>query len=159
MAVRHAIDGMHLQKNVFDSTAGFLGISRKVKDGLKSRKDMVALGIRKDLHPVPHPNGKQYLPPASYNLTQDERTAVCKCLRGLKVTTGFSSNIRSLVSMKDLTITGYNSHDCHVMIIVFLAIAIRAIKPVFVKMVITRMCYFFNTISKKVIDCVELARL
>jgi len=150
---------MHLQKNVFDSTAGFFGISGKVKDGLKSRKDMVALGIRKDLHPVPHPNGKQYLPPASYNLTQDERTAVCKCLHGLKVPTGFSSNIRSLVSMKDLTITGYNSHDCHVMITVFLAIAIRAIKPVFVKMVITRMCYFFNTISKKVIDCVELARL
>ena len=58
--------------------------------------------------------------------------------------------------MKDLTITGYNSHDCHVMINVFLAIAIRAIKLVFVKMVITRMCYFFNTISKKVIDCVEL---
>ena len=147
------------KKNVFDSTAGFLGISGKVKDGLKSHKDMVALGIRKDLHPVPHPNGKQYLPPASYNLTQDERTTVCKCLRGLKVPNGFSSNIRSLVSMKDLTITGYNSHDCHVMITVFLAIAIRAIKPIFVKMVITRMCYFFNTISKKVIDCVELARL
>ena len=143
---------MHLQKNMFDSTASFLGISGKVKDGLKSRKDMVALGIRKDLHPVPHPNGKQYLPPASYNLTQDEGTTVCKCLRGLKVPTGFSSNIRSLVSMKDLTITGYNSHDCHVMITVFLAIAIRAIKPVFVKMVITRMCYFFNVISQKEID-------
>ena len=71
-AVCYAIDGMHLQKNVFDSTASLLGISGKVKDGLKSRKDMVALGIRKDLHPVPHPNGKQYLPLASYNLTQDE---------------------------------------------------------------------------------------
>ena len=45
--VHHAIDGMHLQKNMFDSTASFLGISGKVKDGLKSRKDMVALGIRK----------------------------------------------------------------------------------------------------------------
>ena len=98
---------MHLQKNVFNNTAGLLGISGKVKDGLKSCKDMVALGIRKDLHPVPHPNGKQYLPPASYNLTQDERTTVCKCLRGLKVPNGFSSNIRSLVSMKDLTITGH----------------------------------------------------
>jgi hypothetical protein len=26
-------------------------------------------------------------------------------------------------------------------------------------MVITRMCYFFNVISQKVVDCVELARL
>ena len=45
-----------------DNTAGLLGILGKVKDGLKSRKDLVALGIRKDLHPIPHPNGKQYLP-------------------------------------------------------------------------------------------------
>jgi hypothetical protein len=45
------------------------------------------------------------------------------------------------------------------MITVFPAIAIRAVKPVFLKMVITRMCYFFNVISQKVVDCVELARL
>ena len=38
LAVCHAIDGMHLQKNMFDSTAGFLGISGKVKDGLKSAR-------------------------------------------------------------------------------------------------------------------------
>jgi hypothetical protein len=58
-----------------------------------------------------------------------------------------------------MTLAGYNSHDCHVIITFFLTIAIRAIKPVFVKMVITWMCYFFNMISQKVIDCVELARL
>jgi hypothetical protein len=45
------------------------------------------------------------------------------------------------------------------MITVFLTIVIRAVKPVLLKMVITRMCYFFNVISQKVIDCVELARL
>jgi hypothetical protein len=58
-----------------------------------------------------------------------------------------------------MTLTGCNSHDCHVMITVFLAIAIRAVKPVFLKMVIIRICYFFNVISQKVVDCVELARL
>ena len=69
---------------------------------------------------------------------------VCKCLRGLKVPTGLSSNIKSLVSMKDLSISGYKGHDCHMMLMVFLAIAIRAINPVFVRMVVTRMVYFFN---------------
>jgi hypothetical protein len=44
------------------------------------------------------------------------------------------------------------------MITVFLAIVIRAVKPVFLKMVITRMCYCFNVILQKVVDCVELAR-
>jgi hypothetical protein len=147
--MRHAIDGMHLQKNVFESTMGFLGLTRMVKDGLKSCKDFVDLTIRQELHPHPRPNGKQYLPPTSYNLTQHERFAICKCLCGLKVPTGFSSNIRSLVSLKDMTLTGYNSDDCHVMITIFLAIVIRAIKPVFLKMVITRMCYFSTSFRKK----------
>ena len=39
---------------------------------------------------------------------------------------------------------------------VFLPIAIRVIKPVYVKMVITRLCYFFNKISQKVINEDEL---
>jgi hypothetical protein len=78
---------------------------------------------------------------------QDERTAFLKLLRGIKVPTGFSSNIKSLVSMKDLIMTGYNSHDCHVMLTVFLPIVIRAIRLEYVKMVITRMSYFFNRIT------------
>jgi hypothetical protein len=80
-----------LQKNVFDSTIGLLGLSGKVKDGLKSREDLVDLKIRHELHSQELPNGKQYLPPASYNLTPDERLAMCKWLCGLKVPTRFSS--------------------------------------------------------------------
>jgi hypothetical protein len=58
--------------------------------------------------------------------------------------------------MKDLSLCGYNCHDCHVLLMVFLPIAVRAIKPVHVKMVITRLCYFLNKISQKVIDEDEL---
>jgi hypothetical protein len=61
--------------------------------------------------------------------------------------TGFSSNIKSLVSMKDLTLTNYNSHDCHVTLMVFPPIVIKAIGPKYVKMVITHMSYFFNHIT------------
>jgi hypothetical protein len=35
--------------------------------------------------------------------------------------------------MKDLTMSGYNSHDCHIMLTVFLPILIRAIGPEYVK--------------------------
>jgi hypothetical protein len=45
------------------------------------------------------------------------------------------------------------------MLSLFLAIAIRAINHPNVKMVITRMCHFFNSISKKVIDIIELAEI
>ncbi len=137
LEIRHSIDVMHLEKNVFDSTLGtLLDITSKTKDGLKSRKDLVNMQIRKELHPVDEGNGKVYLPPACYTLTNEEKKAMCNCLRGVRVPTSFSSNIKRLVSMNDLSFSGYNSHDCHVMLTVFLAIAIRAIEPLHVKVVI-----------------------
>jgi hypothetical protein len=81
-----------------------------------------------------------YPPPASYTLTAEEKKIFCQCLRGVRVPTGFSSNISKLVSMNDLSMYGYNSYDRHVMMMVFLAIAIRAIKPVHIKVIITRLC-------------------
>ena len=45
---------MHLEKNVFESTIGvLLDIKGKTMDGIKSRTDLVNLGIRPDLHPGP----------------------------------------------------------------------------------------------------------
>jgi hypothetical protein len=135
---------------VFESVIGILmDIKAKTKDGLKSREDLVRLESRPELHPEDLGNGRHYLPAASYNLTNDEKRAICLSLRGLKVPTGFSSNIKRLVSINDLTLTGFNAHDCHMMLTCFLPIAIRAIKPVYVRMVITRMCYFFNQIAWK----------
>jgi len=61
--------------------------------------------------------------------------------------------------MKDLTLTNYNSHDCHVMLTTFLPTAIRAINPVSLKMAVTRLCYFFNKVTQKVIDRDELETL
>jgi hypothetical protein len=84
---------------------------------------------------------------------------MCESLRGIRVPSRFSSNIRKLVSMKDLSLCGYNCHDCHVLLTVFLPIAIRVIKIVYIKMVITRLCYFFNKIFEKVIDKDELQDL
>jgi hypothetical protein len=58
--------------------------------------------------------------------------------------------------MKDLSMSSYNSHDYHIMMMVFLTIAIRAIKPMRIKVLITHLCYFFNTVSQKVIGHKEL---
>jgi hypothetical protein len=95
----------------------------------------------------------------SYNLMTDEKRAMCQWLRAIKVSTGFSSNIKSLVSMKDLSLTSINAHDCHVMLMVFLLIVIRAIGPEYMKMVITCLGYFFNFITQKVINEAELLGL
>jgi hypothetical protein len=156
----HAIYCMHLEKNVFKSTIGvLLNIPGKTKDGLKARMDLVNMGIRHDIHLGKPQNGKVDILVAAYNLTHDEKMTFCKLVRGIKVPTGFSSNIKSLVSMKDLTMSDHNSHDCHVMLTVFLPILIKAIGPEYVNMVITRMSYIFNHITQKVIDKAELPAL
>ena len=67
--------------------------------------------------------------------------------------------MKRLVSIKDLPIKNFKAHDCHVMLTVFLPIAIRAIKPEFLKMAITYMCYFFTKISQKMIGKKELSDL
>jgi hypothetical protein len=77
-------------------------------------------------------------------------------MRGIRVPIAFSTNIKNLISMSELKVSGYNTHDCHTMLSLFLTIAIRAVNHPYLKMVITRMCHFFNAISKKVIDVVEL---
>jgi hypothetical protein len=153
----HNINLMHVTKNIFDNIIGtLLDILRKMKDGLKSHNDLVQFGLRPELHPMLRANGKHYLPPASYSLTVEEKKTFYQCLCGVRVPTGFSSNINKLISLKDMSMSGYNSHDCHIMMMVFLAIAIRVIKLMRIKVLITCLCYFFNTISQKVIGCKEL---
>jgi hypothetical protein len=151
---------MHVEKGVFESTIGLLSdIPSKIMDGLSACKDLQALEIREELDPQERLNRKAYLPPASDTLTIEEKRAICKCLHGIRVPTGFSTNIKNLVSMSELKMSGYNTHDCHTMLSLFLAIAIRAVNHTYLKMVIIRMCHFFNAISKKVIDISELDEL
>jgi hypothetical protein len=133
-----------------------LDIPSKTKDGLSDHKDLQALEIREELHPQERPNKRAYLPPASYTLTTEEKRAICRCVHGIRVPTGFSTNIENLVSVSELKMSGYNTHDCHTMLSLFLAIAIRVVNHPYLKMMITHMFHFFNAISKKVIDFSEL---
>jgi hypothetical protein len=110
---------MHVTKNVFDNIIEILlDMPRKIKDRLKSRNDLVQFGLRPELHPKLRLNGKHYLPPTSYSLTVEEKKySVSACVGWAP--TGFSSNITKLVSVKELSMPGYNSHNCHMMMMVF----------------------------------------
>jgi ppGpp synthetase/RelA/SpoT-type nucleotidyltranferase len=70
-------------------------------------------------------NEKVYLPPGSYTITNEEKRAICKCLCGIRVPIGFSTNIKNLVSILELKMSGSNTHDCHAISSLFLAIAIN----------------------------------
>nr|GEZ02229.1 hypothetical protein [Tanacetum cinerariifolium] len=157
--VRHCLDVMHIEKNVCESLLGLLLNIPGKKDGVNARKDMLAMGIRSELTPQETNGKKIYLPPACYTLSKAEKTSFCECLHGIKVLSGYSANIKNLVSMKDLKLLGMKSHDCHVLLTQMILIAIRGLMPPQVRQTITKLCLFFNMIHSKVLDHEKLEEL
>jgi hypothetical protein len=160
LEVRHCLDVMHVEKNICDSLIGtLLNISGKTKDGINVRKDMVEMGIRPELAPQDKGKQKAYLPPAMCTMSKIEKVSFCKCLNSIKVPSGYSSNIKKLVSMKDMKLIGLKSHDCHVLMTHMIPVAIRGILPKHVRQTINKFCFFFNAINSKVIDPLKLDAL
>ena len=85
-----------------------------------------------------------------------EKRSFCQCRRTKKVPQGYSSNIKSLVSVTELKLVGLKSHDCHVLMQQILHVAIRGTLPKKVRVAITRLCFIFNAICAKVIDPKQL---
>ncbi|XP_006599934.1 uncharacterized protein [Glycine max] len=157
--VRHCIDVMHVEKNVCDSLIGtLLNIKGKTKDVFKCRQDLVDMGIRQVLHPISK-GPRTYLPPACYTMSTAEKRSFCECLCTMKVPQGYSSNIKSLVSVNELKLVGLKSHDCHVLMQQLLLVAIRGTLPKKVRVAISRVCFIFNSICAKVIDPKQLDAL
>ncbi|XP_071708293.1 uncharacterized protein [Rutidosis leptorrhynchoides] len=156
--VRHCLDVMHIEKNVCESLIGLLlNIPGKTKDGLNVREDMVLMKIRPELAPQDIDGRRtKFLPPACYTMSKVEKTKFCQSLHGIKVPSGYSANIKKLVSLKDLKLIGMKSHDCHVLMTQMIPIAIRGILPDHIRRTITKLCLFFNRIHSKVIDPEEL---
>ncbi|XP_052621656.1 uncharacterized protein LOC128127253 [Lactuca sativa] len=153
LQVRHCLDIMHIEKNVCESLiALLLNIKGKTKDGVNVRDDMVEMGIRPELAPIKNIGKRTYLPVACYTMSKAEKTNFCKCLHGVKVPSGYSANIKKLVSMSKLKLLGMKSHDCHVLMAHMIPIAIRGILPDRLRHTITKLCLFFNMIHSKVID-------
>ena len=153
LQVRHCLDVMHIEKNVCESLLGLLlNIPGKTKDGVKARKDMVEMGIRDELAPQETNSKKMYLPAACYTMSKAEKTMFCEFLHGVKVPSGYSANIKKLVSMKDLKLLGMKSHDCHILMTQMIPVAIRGVLPPRVRHTVTKLCLFFNMIHSKVID-------
>ncbi|KAL4025968.1 hypothetical protein IC575_014374 [Cucumis melo] len=157
--VRHCLDVMHIKKNVCMNIVGtLLDIPGKSKDGMNSRLDLVEMNIRPELAPMATGN-RTYIPTACYTLSREEKYRFCKTLSVIKVLEGYSSNIRSLVSLDDLKLNGLKSHDCYVLMQQLLPIAICSILPKNVRYTISRLCFFFNAICAKSFSVSELDAL
>ena len=147
---------MHIEKNVCESIIGTLfNVPGKTNDGVKSRLDLLEMGLRSELAPR-FGLKRTCLPPACYTLSKEEKKIVLQTLADLKVPEGYCSNFRNLVSVEELKLSGLKSHDYHALMKQLLPVAIRSVLPKHVRYVITRLCFFFNALCSKVVDVSRL---
>ena len=115
MDVRHAIDMMHVTKNLCVDLLGFLGVYGKSKDTLEACNDLKHMEQRGDLHPEPKEKRSHYLSPASYTLSKAKKESMFECLESIKVMSGYSTNIKRIISTKEKKFANLKSHDCHML--------------------------------------------
>ncbi|XP_074342124.1 uncharacterized protein LOC141679551 [Apium graveolens] len=97
--VRHCIDVMHVEKNVYDSLIGtLLNMRHKTKDSAAARRDMMEMGVRSDLAPQVGVK-KTYLPPSPFTLPKAEKRTFLSSLMSMKLPYGHASNIKKLVTI------------------------------------------------------------
>ena len=102
----------------------------------------------KDLEGL-HP--ERFRGPASYALTKAEKEIFFECLSSIKVSAGFSSDIKGIINMTDKKFQNLKSHDCHLIMMQLLPVALRGLLTENVRVPIVKLCAFLNAISQKVI--------
>jgi hypothetical protein len=129
MMVHHAIDVMHVEKNMCEALVStLLDIPGKTKDTLNAQmEDLEEMKLRKDLHHKTLENVKKKLVTACYTLSEQEKRSLCNCLHGIKFPTSYSDNVYGMVNMKTMKVSFKKSHDCQILIGQFLPIASRGI--------------------------------
>jgi hypothetical protein len=147
LEVRHSIDVMHLTKNLCVNLLGFMGMFGKPKDTLEAREDLKRMKERDNLHPEKTDDGRHYLRPASYTLSNEEKESMFECLSNIKVQSGFSSNIKRIINVPEKKFINLKSYDCHVIMTQLLLVALREILPPHVRLATMKLCAFLNAIS------------
>ncbi|WVY89454.1 hypothetical protein V8G54_034968 [Vigna mungo] len=154
--LRHNLDFMHIEKNVFDNIMYILLNEKpKSKDNLNARKDLKEMGIRQDLWP--HDNGRYHL--ALFSLTRDTKKLFLKNLKNVLVPDGYSSNISRCVDEVQHKILGLKIHDCHIIMEQLLPLAIRNLLPNHVTATFVEFCSFFKVLCSKSLNIQELEKL
>lgn len=156
--LRHNLDVMHIEKNIFDNIIGtLLDIPGKTRDHEKARFDLQEMGIRKKLHPKETNQGKKLMfAKACFSMTPNEKTTFCGVLKKAKMPDGCVSNISRCVQVPERKIIGYKSHDAHFILHYLLQVAVRSTMSDQVAHPLIRLSSFFRCLCQKVIEVGDL---
>ncbi|CAL8118454.1 unnamed protein product [Prunus armeniaca] len=129
LKLRHNLDVMHVEKNVFDTLVGtILDIEGKTKDTIKARLDLERMGTRRGLW-MNRDNDKARRDLAFFSMKPNDKKEFLKFVSSVKFPDGYASNIARCVNVDGGKFTGLKSHDCHVFMQHLLPVGIRHLLP------------------------------
>lgn len=158
---RHNLDVMHIEKNICDNLIGtLLDIRGKSKDHTKARFDLLEMGIKEKLQPEFSSDGEQvFIHKACYSMSLKEKDIFCHALKEAKLPYWCASDIARCVHSSERKVTGYKSHDAHILLHYLLQVAVRKSLPKHVAIPLIRFGAFFRRLCSKVIKPEELHHL
>ncbi|XP_056698305.1 uncharacterized protein [Spinacia oleracea] len=155
--LRHNLDVIHIEKNVCDNFLGTLLVMSKSRDDKNARLALKKLNIKPHLWPQSHPSRvNDYLPPAAYTMSKEEKERFLKVLQNLKVPDGYGSNLQRCVNLKQRKLINLKSRENHMLMQDILPIALRASNATKVIDVLDELSYFFKKICSTAIERSEL---
>ncbi|XP_073131499.1 uncharacterized protein [Henckelia pumila] len=155
--IRHNLDVMHIEKNVFDNVFNtVLNVPGRTKDNSKSREDLKEFCNRPELF---RDDISNTYPKAFYKLDKQSKLVLCNWLRNLRFSDGYASKMSRCVDMAKLKMFGMKSHDCHVFMQRLIPIAFRELLPNNVWQALIELSFFFKDITARTIKCSDMIRL
>ncbi|CAL8153844.1 unnamed protein product [Prunus armeniaca] len=154
LKLRHNLDVMHVEKNVFDTLVGtILDIEGKTKDTIKARLDLERMGIRRGLW-MNRDNDKARRDLAFFSMKPNDKKEFLKFVSSVKFPDGYASNIARCVNVDGGKFTGLKSHDCHVFMQRLLPVGIRhLVKPIIL------LSRFFSQLTAKTLRKTDMFQL
>ncbi|KAI5335221.1 hypothetical protein L3X38_025354 [Prunus dulcis] len=159
LKLRHNLDVMHVEKNVFDTLVGtILDIEGKTKDTIKARLDLERMGIRRGLW-MNRDSDKARRDLAFFSMKPNDKKEFLKFVSSVKFPDGYASNIARCVNVDGGKFTGLKSHDCHVFMQRLLPVGIRHLLPEDVVKPIMLLCRFFSQLTAKTLRRTDMFQL
>ncbi|KAI5313812.1 hypothetical protein L3X38_042988 [Prunus dulcis] len=159
LKLRHNLDVMHVEKNVFDTLVGtILDIEGKTKDTIKARLDLERMGIRRGLW-MNRDSDKARRDLAFFSMKPNDKKEFLKFVSSVKFPDGYASNIARCVNVDGGKFTGLKSHDCHVFMQRLLPVGIRHLLPEDVVKPIILLSRFFSQLTAKTLRRTDMFQL
>ena len=82
-------------------------------------------------------------------MSKKKNKELCKFLHSIKFLSGYGFNFARFVNMKELKLNFSitKCHDCHMLMMSLLPVAIRNVLPMKVRETVMSFCFFFNAIE------------